>query len=174
MYTILMDIDGICFDPIERLNRCKNPDQSIDWDRAFSNAEVIQDPMLPNANAKVMLIIRLLTSKYQSIDIYYLYQSIDIYYLTGRSTQCREATLSALNTLNFMSAHYQTLLMRDLGDIRPDAIIKAEHIKRLTEDTIIAAVDDDYNGTLGPMYTEHKIPHYKSLDDYIKYLGEIL
>ena len=61
--------------------------------------------------------------------------------------------------------------MRNVEDIRPDAEVKSEHIKRLTEDTIIAAIDDDDNGTL---YTEHNIPHYKSLDDYIKHLSSIM
>ena len=163
MNTILIDIDGICFDPTERLNRCKYPQGTTDWNRAFSNSEVIQDPMLPNANSKVMLIVRLLTHQYQSINVLYL---------TGRSTQCREATLSALNTYNFTRAHHQTLLMREKEDIRPDVIVKADHIQQLN--TIIASIDDDYNGTLGPMYKEHKIPHYKSLDDYIKYLSQIM
>lgn len=164
MTTILIDIDGICLAPTDRLDRCKNPDGKTDWNRAFSNCEVIQDPMLPNANAKVILIVRLLISKYQSINVYYL---------TGRSTQCREATLAVLNTFNFTRAHYQTLLMREDKDIRPDVVIKAEHIDNLTEDTIIAAIDDDdYHGTLGPMYVERNIPHYKSLDAYIAYLTQ--
>ena len=163
MNTILIDIDGICFDPLPRLDRCKKEDGSIDWGRAFSNSEVIQDPMLPNASAKVLFIVRLLTNKYRSINVYYL---------TGRSTQCREATLSVMGTMNFARCQEHAILMREDKDIRPDAVIKAEHIQQLTEDTIIAAIDDDYNGTLGPMYASKNIPHYKSLDSYIVYLTQ--
>ena len=165
MNTIIIDIDGICLDPIPRLNRCKQDDGTIDWNRAFRNAEVIQDPMLPNANAKVMLIVKQLIDRYPSIHVIYL---------TGRSMSCREATLSAMGVMGFTRCHQQTLLMRKLGDTRPDAIIKSEYIDEMTEDTFIAAIDDDYNGTLGPMYIEKNIPHYKSLDAYIEYLSQIL
>ena len=66
-------------------------------------------------------------------------------------------------TTRLARAHYQTLLMRE-------QMINVQ----LTEDTIIASIDDYYHGTLGPMYAEHKIPHYKSLDEYLKFLeGEL-
>jgi hypothetical protein len=75
--VVIVDIDGICFDPIERLNRCRKQDGKIDWARAFSNEEVIRDPIIPGASKAV----------------YRISYSFAIIYLTGRSYKCEIATL---------------------------------------------------------------------------------
>lgn len=38
--VVIIDIDGICFNPTQRLERCKDAGGKIDWDKAFSNDEV--------------------------------------------------------------------------------------------------------------------------------------
>jgi len=165
MLTIIIDLDGICFNPAERLNRCKKDDGTIDWDRAFSNSEVMQDSVIAGAAEAVFSIA----------DI-----GFGIIYLTGRGNRCLKATWDALYNNQFVMPSYDVpmscrLEMRDYDDVRPDNEIKEERIKwlkmlPLNEPEkyydLVAAVDDDYNGTLKPMYEALGIPCFTSFKEF--------
>ena len=150
--AIIVDIDGILFDPTARLERCKKLNNTIDWDKAFSNVEVINDPMLPNANAKLKLLSSLLS-----------YVPL-IILMTGRSDACTDATIAAMVVNDIC---WDTIEMRKTNDLRPDHEVKAEMIRLYSNYTFLFAVDDDYNGGLTPMYNSFGIPVYYSLDEAI-------
>jgi len=147
---VIIDIDGICFDPTDRLNRCKKEDGSIDWGKAFSNEEVRQDPVIEGAAEATQQI----AEKYW------------IVYMTGRSYDCFEATFHRLRDSNFAFAR---LVMREYGDLRPDYELKRNRIRdmRMFEAAdFAAAIDDDYGGKLKPMYESLGIVCFTSFEDF--------
>lgn len=157
MKTIIIDLDGVCFDPTERLKRCRKEDGTIDWNRGFLNEEVIQDTVIHSAVNAVQEIA----------------QQFEIFYLTGRSYKCEKATRTALWLKNDFPSGW--LSMRVEGDTRPDDEIKKEKIEMtrsgfyegVTSHTeIIAAIDDDYNGKLKPMYESLGIPCFTSFHQF--------
>ena len=147
---VIIDIDGICFDPTDRLNRCKREDGTIDWHKAFSNEEVEKDPAIEGA-AKAT----------HRIDEFYW-----IVYMTGRSNCCFEATFQRLRDSNFAFAR---VVMREQGDFRTDHELKRDCIEdmRIFEDAhFVAAIDDDYGGRLKPMYESLGIVCFTSFEDF--------
>ena len=159
MKAIIIDIDGVCFDCTDRLNRCRK-DGEIDWKQAFCNSEVIRDPVFPNAAAKVRLIAE-------------LFPDVRIVYMTGRSDVCRLATRAALKTHNF--PEWSSLYMRSHIDYRPDTEVKAGLIDELRNGiaqlTFVAAIDDNYDGKLSIMYESMGIDWFISLDSYLVEVG---
>lgn len=159
---VIVDLDGVCFDPIDRLNRCKDAEGNIDWERAFSNEEVAKDPVIEGA----VKATRTIAKKYRLL------------YLTGRATSCFTATYEALEKHNFgediilPGKHRPHFLirMRKLDDIRPDDVIKKEQIeyRRKHGAEFLAAIDDDYNGQLKPMYENLGIPHYYNFNEFFE------
>jgi hypothetical protein len=161
--TIIIDLDGVCFDAMPRLERCKDAQGKIDWDRAFSNEEVMLDAILPGAPENVSKINK----------------QFEIIYLTGRSKRCFDGTLEALRRGHFpVPTGFRSILeMRAIDDLRPDHEIKEETIKwlrmlPLNEETkyynFIAAIDDDYSGKLKPMYEHLGIPCFLSFDEFFR------
>ena len=149
MKTIIIDIDGICFDPAGRLNRCRNEDGTTNWKRAHSNDEVAQDPVIEGAAEA--------TKK--------IWRQFDIYYLTDRRKTCYDATLDALWKNHFRDAPIE---VRQYDDVRPELEMKAVRIKMLQEQGInlIAAIDDD--GTLKSMYETSGVPCFTSFKDFFE------
>jgi len=122
--------------------------KSIDWEKAFSNKEIAQDPIIDGAIESTQRI----ASEYWII------------YLTGRSEKCQEATFNALTNSAFGKG---VLFMRQRNDIRPDEIIKRELIQSLQESyQFIGAIDDDYSGRLQAMYEACNIPHVYTFDEF--------
>lgn len=154
MKAVIVDIDGICFDPTERLARCKNDNSTIDWNRAFSNEEIILDPVINGAP--------------EAIDRIFSLNNVEIVFITGRSEKCRKVTEWSLDYNDMFN--YADLFMRQENDFRHDHEIKAEIIKAYRiiyfKNEIIAAIDDDYNGKLKPMYESLGIPCFLSFEDF--------
>lgn len=151
MQTITIDIDGICFDPTARLERCKDEKGKIDWEKAFSDKEIIKD--LPFRGAAKAT--------------HTIWKRFRFCYLTGRSQSCHEATLIALRRCGFRLAPIE---MRKRDDFRSDHEIKTERIKSFQENgfDFAAAIDDDYNGKLKPMYESLGIPCFTSFEEFFE------
>jgi hypothetical protein len=147
---IIIDLDRICFDPTDRLERCKNSDGSIEWDRAFSNDEVYKDPVIEDAPRATQ-------------NIYSLY---GIMYLTARSRSCFEATFGMMVVEGFA---IDKMKMRPLWDSRKDYEFKRDRIEFMLSHEhmdFIAAIDADWSGKLKPVYKELGIPCFTSFDEF--------
>tara|TARA_Y100000310_G_scaffold60643_1_gene55968 strand:+ start:326 stop:811 length:486 start_codon:yes stop_codon:yes gene_type:complete len=149
MKTVIIDLDGVCFDSIPRLERCKDETGQINWDRAFSDAEVSGDlPLVGAAEA---------TRKIEN--------EFMVIYLTGRSTKCMLSTIGSLGRYNFAN---KPVMMRMSYDTRPDDKVKREHIENLKVWNFVAAIDDDYSGKLKPMYESLGIPHFCTFEEFFQ------
>jgi hypothetical protein len=161
--TIIIDLDGVCFDAMPRLERCKDASGIIDWNKAFSNEEVMLDPILPGASENVSKISH----------------RFEIIYLTGRSKRCWVGTLAALRERHFPVPFglRNGLEMRGRDDLRPAYEVKEDNITWLRMLPLyeekkyyhfIAAIDDDYSGILKPMYNRLGIPCFLSFDEFFR------
>lgn len=171
---VLIDLDGVCFNSLDRLIRCSIGDYAVmpykpetrvsevtgihairgefDWNKVFSNEEVRKDSVITNAPIYT-----------KEIASYY-----DIIYLTSRSDNCKKGTLENLIGNDFAKG---LLWMRKHGDYRPSSVVKneliIEHEYKLNA-PIVAAIDDDYDGKLKVMYKSLGIPHFYTLWDFVK------
>lgn len=152
MQTVIIDLDGICFDSAARLERCKDNEGKIDWDKAFSDKEIIQDPAIPGAAKSTHIIQR----------------RFQLLYLTGRSDKCHKITAIALQAHGFFTR--ATMAMRKPDDFHPDHEIKAKKIQAYQEANyeFVAAIDDDYNGKLKPFYEDLGIPCFTSFAQFFE------
>lgn len=151
MKIIIVDIDGVCFSPTARLERCKDADGNIDWERAFNDDEVIQDPPIKGAKEATEKIV---------------VGGFKIAYMTGRSQSCERGTFWSLEKNRFASCIQ--LYMRLKGDTREDYRVKTDMIvmhRLMGMDEFCAAVDDDWSGNLRPMYIDLGIPHFYTFDE---------
>jgi len=153
MKAVIIDLDGICFDPTERLKRCKKEDGTIDWNKAFSPEQIVCDPVIEH-------------SEHATWKIWEWYK---IVYLTGRSNIARAANMISLFVNNDFAPGM--LCMRKENDLRPDHQLKAEGIDFLKENykmNFVAAIDDDYNGKLKPMYELLGIPCFLTFEIFFR------
>jgi hypothetical protein len=151
MKSIIVDLDGICFDADERIKRHTHPDGTIDWDGAYKNTEIENDPIIPGAPEATQQIA----------------ERYEIVYITGRSEICRLGTLSALRKHDFTEG---LLCMRGRFDIRSGAIVKREWINKLPND-FMAAVDDDKK--LREMYLDCELIHFFGFEELFEYLDSL-
>ena len=174
-YTAIIDLDGVCFNPVERLQKCLTQPwetvlhiwnkamscftpaeaDKINWECAQNNDLVSKDPIIPGAPQRVRLI-----SKFYNIR-----------YLTGRSEVCRRGTVESL-VGNEFPLPQDGLIMRKEEDLRPDVEVKLEAFDMLKEQGHLLAfvVDDDWSGKLHSLCIEElSLPHYYSLRDYFQF-----
>jgi hypothetical protein len=152
MRTVIVDLDGVCFDPTDRLERCKDDSGNIDWERAFMDKEVIQDVPIPGAAKATLQISR----------------RHPVIYMTGRSYYCHYATRLSL-TVNGFASSFEGVIMRRLGDLRPDHEVKKEMIlDRQDDNEFIAVIDDDWSGKLKAMYEALDIPHFYTFNEFFE------
>ena len=118
----LLDIDGTVADATHRLHHIEK--EPKDWRSFF--AEVPGDKPIPH----VVEICQVLEES-----------GYDIVFVTGRSTECREATIAWLDE-NVVRTY--ALYMRQEGDHRPDEVVKIELLAKLREDGYepVAAFED--------------------------------
>jgi hypothetical protein len=148
METVIVDIDGVCFDSTDRLDRCRDG-LTIDWKRAFSNKEVALDPPIKGAAGSTRIISR----------------RYDIVYLTGRSETCREGTDEALRKHGFAEGK---LIMKAIDDYNPDHVFKSAEIDKEAQREFIASIDDDWSGKLKDMYEDRGIPHFYLFEEFFE------
>jgi len=149
---VIIDIDGVLFDPTERLERCKEEGGIINWARAFSNEEVYQDPVIKGAPEAIQQI----NSRFRII------------YLTGRSNNCVDATTERMREEGFVK---ERIITRPSGDFTPDDKLKRESIEKLRflyDYDFVAVIDDNYNGKLKPMYEALGIPCFLTFQDFFQ------
>lgn len=118
----LLDIDGTVADASHRLHYIESDPK--DWRSFF--AEVSGDKPI----AHVVELVQVLEES-----------GYDIVFVTGRSTECRQATIDWLDA-NVVRAY--ALYMRQEGDRRPDEVVKLELLAKLREDGYepVAAFED--------------------------------
>ena len=151
MKTVIVDIDGVCFDPTERLARCSDG-LRMDWQRLFSNEEVATDKPIPLAAKRT----RKIACKF------------DIMYLTGRAQSCYTATHNSFVMHEFGGYSSSKLFMRASPDHRSGHLVKQEYIicQRNNGVEFVAAIDDDWSGMLKTMYESLGIPHFYNFEQF--------
>ncbi len=133
----LFDLDGTLFDCGHRLHHIqKNPK---DW-RAFF-AACLDDPVI----APIAELVRLLAYNADQTVIY----------VSGRSDECRDLTLQAIDAAGLPDA---LLYMRVAGDHRDDDIVKGELLDRIIADGYKPVLAFDDRARVVKMWRARGIP----------------
>jgi len=156
--AVIVDLDGVAFNDRPRFSAATEKwdgesvvkKEKINWDIVFDNELVAKDPPIEGAPEATQR----------------LQKDYTIVYLTTRSEVCEDGTRQAL-TSNGFAIDGAILSMRGKKDRRSSHVVKREAINELREELdldFIAAVDDDFDGSLKPMYEGEGIKHYYTLD----------